>query len=363
MSESVARAITAFELAFDEPSERQVSVIATACADDPKAFELACAMLRADEGISAQSLTEACEAASLTYSREFPAIINEYRVYDFYSATEYCEVYVVETPCGTGRVALKTIRSDRLWDNKAISLLERELDTLRQLDHPRIVHPLRAGRHHNNSHGLEAPYFTMPLIDGQPLDVFGTAADTACKLRAYSLICQALTYSHRHGIVHCDLSPRNILVDRSGVPTIIDFGAAERLGENRTTEVSHGTGGYLAPERFDQTAKVDVRWDVYALGVLGHLLFAPECLADRRLTAVFSKACAIQPERRHDTVSALMEDWAQLMARRPVKLRLAKQRREATGLPGWVMLGVYGCAYAPLWIPIAVGALLITCLT
>ncbi len=97
-----------------------------------------------------------------------------------------------------------------------------EAEAAAQLDHPHIVPIYEVGEHDGRQ------YFTMKLIDGSSLSKVprGSVRDEVARLK---LIADAVQYAHQHGILHRDLKPGNILVDRDGVPYVIDFGLAKRL--------------------------------------------------------------------------------------------------------------------------------------
>ena len=103
-----------------------------------------------------------------------------------------------------------------------IARFKAEAEAAAQLDHPHIVPIYEVGEHDGRQ------YFTMKLIDGSSLSKVprGSVRDEVARLK---LVVEAVQYAHQHGILHRDLKPGNILVDRDGVPYIIDFGLAKRL--------------------------------------------------------------------------------------------------------------------------------------
>jgi serine/threonine-protein kinase len=166
--------------------------------------------------------------------------------------------------------------------------------------------------------------------------------------------CGAVAFAHRHGVIHRDLKPSNILVDAAGEPRILDFGLAKSINEaagagaaSATAEFV-GTLAYAAPEQLRGGAEpVDVRADVFALGVILHELLAgrvpwepgpaaapglargePPGLrgaapgVDRDLEAIALKALAEAPGDRYQTADALGADLGAWLAGEPVSARV-----------------------------------------
>lgn len=189
-------------------------------------------------------------------------------------------------------VAVKVLHAGPHATEEARARLKRETNALRAINHPNIVQAIAAGRTRS---GLDC--LVMNFIDGRPLDALWTDAAFAAMvapqpadlLRLFKAICETVQAAHRRGITHRDLSPSNILVDAQGQPHILDFGMASTAfdgivsgGRNVTfTGQFIGKLKYASPEqargaRTPGTAGeaaggnggVDIRADVYALGVL-----------------------------------------------------------------------------------------------
>lgn len=172
----------------------------------------------------------------------------------------------------TGRdVAIKMLRQGMLATGGEQARLEREVRILAQLRHPGIV------AIHDSGTAAGLSYVVMDYIDGSALDAH--LAETRATLRErvelFARVADAVHAAHVRGVIHRDLKPANVRVDADGGPHVLDFGVAKLLETDTPLASLTLTGQFLgslqwaAPEqaRGDQSA-VDVRTDVYALGVI-----------------------------------------------------------------------------------------------
>jgi len=194
------------------------------------------------------------------------------------------------------------------------------------------------------------PYLVMEFIDGVPLDEWceqhhlGLDARVALFLEVAGIVQAA----HERLVLHCDLKPRNVLVQPDGQPVLLDFGLAQLLNEAREGQDSgYCTPSYASPELI-RGELIGAASDVYSLGVmLLELLSARPCirepqditqpvdlpsvhakegLAWRRrlrgdLDAIVRRACALDVSERYRTVEALVEDIRRYQQHRPVRAR------------------------------------------
>lgn len=158
-------------------------------------------------------------------------------------------------------VALKRIVS---IDSDAILRLQREAKNAARLKHPNIVPIHDMGTLEIG--GARWHYICMDYIDGMPLSRLQGALRK--KLEILADIADALDYAHRQGIIHRDVKPSNILVDRKGRGYLSDFGLARQVSDPRltVTDVIVGTPYYMSPEQAMGSRDVDHRTDVYSLG-------------------------------------------------------------------------------------------------
>jgi hypothetical protein len=203
-----------------------------------------------------------------------PATVGRYRVVGVLGEGGMGIVYEAEQDQPRRRVALKVIKpglatSERLWR------FAHESKALGRLQHPGIAQIYEASTADTGSG--EQPYFAMEFIRGQSLLTYAqeNRLNTRQRLELVAKICDAVQHAHQRGLIHRDLKPGNILVDRSGQPKILDFGVA-RVTEsdlNPTLETSFGqivgTLAYMSPEQVRaDPQEVDTRSDVYSLGVI-----------------------------------------------------------------------------------------------
>jgi WD40 repeat protein len=284
-------------------------------------------------------------------------------------------VYEAEQQDPNRRVALKVIRPGRV--HGALSRFRQEAQVLGQLQHPGIAQIYEAGAADEGEGGQ--PYFAMELIDGKPLLEYAdsTLLGPRERLELLAQICDAVHHAHLRGVIHRDLKPANILVTdiatgtratsssgttRStlGRPKILDFGVARLTDADIQTVTVQtsvgelvGTVPYMSPEQAaGDPAGIDIRSDVYALGVTGYELLtgrlpyevggkliheAVRVIREHDATRlgtvdrvyrgdveiIFAKALEKEPERRYQSAEALAEDIRRHLGDEPIVARPA----------------------------------------
>ena len=267
------------------------------------------------------TLAEADLPPSLSARRGAPTSIGGYRVIGLLGEGGMGVVWEAEQASPRRRVAVKVMRQGHFVDDVHARMFRREAESLGRLRHPNIATIYESG-HTADGHD----YFAMELVRGQTLDRWLasrtgalTPKEVAQRLEVFRTIAEAVNYAHQRGVIHRDLKPLNIFMaapEEGGsapatpVVKILDFGLA-RLTEDATEEgtlthegVIRGTVAYMSPEQArGDAAAIDVRSDVYSLGVILY-----EMLAGRR---------------PHDTSKVSLIDAARLVATTPVP-RLAE---------------------------------------
>jgi hypothetical protein len=165
-------------------------------------------------------------------------------------------------------VAIKTVR---LPAKGALLSLRREIHTLSRIRHPGVVEILEQG-----GAGEDPPWYAMELVEGETLAEYlaRSVNPTDEVLAIVSRLCATLGLLHASGVVHRDLSPRNIMVRGDGTPVLVDFGFALASGASPVARevleweaMPAGTLLYMAPEQIVGEVS-DARADLYSLGCI-----------------------------------------------------------------------------------------------
>jgi len=236
-------------------------------------------------------------------------------------------------------VAVKVLRADLARDPSFYLRFRREAQNAAALNHPAIVAVYDTGEAETATGPL--PYIVMEYVEGVTLrDIVHNDGPIEAR-RAIEIIadaCQALNFSHQHGIIHRDVKPANIMMSKSGAVKVMDFGIARALHDGGVsvtqTAAVIGTAQYLSPEQA-RGETVDARSDVYSLGcVLYELLTGePPFVGDSpvavayqhvredpvppsernpalspELDAVVLKALAKNPDNRYQTAAEMRTD-------------------------------------------------------
>ena len=237
-------------------------------------------------------------------------------------------------------VALKILPLESGKDPAFAERFAREARALARLNHPNIVAVYDFGE----VSGLF--YFLMEFVDGLNLRELEQSRKLTAEqaLAIVPKICDALQFAHEEGIVHRDIKPGNILIDRKGRVKIADFGLAKLLGTTTPdltlTGSGHlmGTPHYMAPEQIDRPQQVDHRADIYSLGVVFYEMLTGELPVGRfaapsqkvqvdvRLDDVVLRALENNPERRYQQASEVKTDVESITGSPPPRFSAAPIR-------------------------------------
>jgi serine/threonine protein kinase/tetratricopeptide (TPR) repeat protein len=243
-------------------------------------------------------------------------------------------------------VALKVIGLGPWTTEAHLKRFRREAEAAASLDHPSIVPIYEVGERDGQC------YFSMKLVEGGQLDEVVRREPMPIRQAAELIakVARTVHYAHEHGILHRDIKPGNILLDKNGGPHLTDFGLA-RLVETESTVTGTlevlGTPSYMAPEQAaGETTKVSKVTDIYGLGaVLYQLLTGQSPFAggttyetiklvleteprqprllnpkvDRDLSTICLKCLEKDPKRRYSSALALAEDLEHWLKHEPIQ--------------------------------------------
>ncbi|GAA1584825.1 Stk1 family PASTA domain-containing Ser/Thr kinase [Actinoplanes couchii] len=247
-------------------------------------------------------------------------------------------------------VAIKMLRTDLARDATFQERFRREAQNSAALNHPAIVAVYDTGEEISAS-GEKQPFIVMEFVNGQTLKEVLAQEQRLQPRRALEIIadiCAALEFSHRHGIIHRDIKPGNVMITQNGQVKVMDFGIARALASGATTMTQTsaviGTAQYLSPEQA-RGESVDARSDVYAAGcvlfelVIGHPPFvgdspvsvayqhvreepkAPSSIVrdlPPEIDAMALKALSKNPLNRYQSAQEMRADALRAVSGRPV---------------------------------------------
>ncbi|MDL9947071.1 Stk1 family PASTA domain-containing Ser/Thr kinase [Gordonia sp. ABSL11-1] len=242
-------------------------------------------------------------------------------------------------------VAVKVLRADLARDPTFYLRFRREAQNAAKLNHPTIVQVFDTGEAETEEGPL--PFIVMEYVDGETLrDVLrGNGPVPPRQAMTWMAdVAAAMDFSHRNGIVHRDMKPANVMIDKSGAVKVMDFGIARAMSDTTSTMTQTsavmGTAQYLSPEQA-RGIKVDPRSDIYSMGcVLFELMTgeppftgdSPVAVAHqhvhedpvwpssirpeipRELDSVVLKAMSKNPANRYQSAAELRADLIKVLA-------------------------------------------------
>jgi len=171
-------------------------------------------------------------------------------------------------------VAVKQLRTDFATDPTFQARFRREAQSAAGLNHPTIVAVYDTGEETDPLTGVSVPYIVMELVEGQTLRDVLREGRKILPERALELtqgVLDALSYSHKAGIIHRDIKPANVMLGPGGGVKVMDFGIARAVADTSATMTQTaaviGTAQYLSPEQA-RGETVDARSDLYSAGCL-----------------------------------------------------------------------------------------------
>lgn len=189
-----------------------------------------------------------------------------YRIIDTLGEGGMANVYLAEDIILQRKVAVKILRLDLQNEPQTQARFQREALATSELSHPNIVSVLDVG----TDHGL--PYMVMEYVDGPDLKDYireNSPLDLREVIQIMDQILSAVALAHKHNVIHRDLKPQNILMDKRGNIKIADFGIAVALNQSSITQTNSVMGSvhYMSPEQ-TRGGLVTKQSDIYSLGII-----------------------------------------------------------------------------------------------
>ena len=293
------RVFEVFSRVCDMPAGERTAAIAEACGGDDALRAAVQALIRADQDAPDALDDRAIDSGEHlrdhhpTAPPSIPDRIGRFKIIRLIGEGGMGSVYEAEQGSPSRRVAMKVIRAGAV-SRQALARFRREAEVLGLLQHPGIAQIFESGTHDGQ------PYIAMELVDGPDLKRY--AADhglsTRAKLELIARVTDAVHHAHQKGVLHRDLKPENVLVTPSattsisasgalaefaelGQPKVLDFGiarATDGMVDVTATRTMPGqligTLAYMSPEQLAGERDIDVRADVFALGMIAFELLS-----------------------------------------------------------------------------------------
>jgi serine/threonine protein kinase len=358
-AELAKRAHAIFSRAIELDGDQRDAMVREACAGNPDIFNRVSRLLRAAER-STGFLDSPAMAARGEPVAAVPDAVGSYLVVGVLGEGGMATVYEAVQENPHRRVALKVLHR-AISHTDTLLRFRLEAQTLARLHHPGIAQIYEAGTAQLGQ-PVASPFFAMELVP-DALSITQYADRHALSLRErlvmFASVCDAVLHGHQNGIIHRDIKPANVLVGSDGLAKVIDFGIARSVGNGglaltaaMDTRQLIGTLNYMSPEQCADPAGIDVRSDVYSLGVLLYELATgapphdlsrcsipeavriiaevqpasagtvlPEAAGD--LDAIIAMAMEKERARRYSGAGALAADIRRYLSNLPIEARRA----------------------------------------
>ncbi len=208
-----------------------------------------------------------------------PFIIGEnvgpYRLIEKLGKGGMATVYKAYHPSLDRYVAIKALHPAFMEHPGFIDRFNREAKVVAKLEHPNIV-PIYDYSEHEGR-----PYLVLKYVQGETLKARLEKSKLTYKesRHVFRVISSALAYAHKEGVLHRDVKPSNVLLDKAGGIYLADFGLARMTETSQTTlsgQMMMGTPHYISPEQAKGLGNLDARTDIYSLGVMMYELLVGE---------------------------------------------------------------------------------------
>jgi serine/threonine protein kinase len=218
------------------------------------------------------------QAKQLLAGKHKGFFLGQYKFLDQIGSGGMGAVFLAEHTQMLRRVAIKILPPSKAQNESSLLRFKREAQAIAAVDHPNIVRAFDVG----NEGGYH--FLVLEYVEGVSLQELLNRGPLSVP-HAANMIAQAalgLQHVHECGLIHRDIKPANLLLDRKGVVKILDLGLArmmideadDGLTRDRDGGVILGTADYLAPEQAINSSAVDIRADIYSLGITFYALLA-----------------------------------------------------------------------------------------
>lgn len=284
------------------------------------------------------------QAEKLLEGRHKGFFLGKYKLLNLLGAGGMSSVYLAEHVLMQRRVAIKVLPKNRVEDSSYLARFHREAQAAAALDHRNIVRAYDVDNDGSNH------YLVMEYVEGRDLQHVVKEDGPLGYIAAADYIRQAaegLGHAHRANLIHRDVKPANLLVDRKNVVKVLDLGLARFTDEDKASltvaydENVLGTADYLAPEQALDSHGVDSRADIYGLGcslyylLTGHPPFPGGTLPQRLMAHQKQTPPSIQIDRP-DAPGDLVEICMHMMAKKPDQ-RYQTMAEVAQALTQWLI--------------------------
>ncbi len=206
-------------------------------------------------------------------------------------------VFLAHDPQLDRQVALKVPRLEHDATGELSQRLYREARAAATLNHPNICPIYDVSEHAGTC------FIAMGYVSGQPLSTYIASKKRQPEREAAKVVRKvalALQEAHAQGILHRDLKPTNIMIDKRGEPIVMDFGVACWFEDQTQTRLTQqgalvGTPAYMSPEQIEGRTKVGPTSDVYSLGVLLYQILTGRCPFEGTVLNVISQVLHAAP--------------------------------------------------------------------
>ena len=253
-------------------------------------------------------------------------ILGKYKLLDIIGRGGMSKVFLAEHSLMHRRVAIKVLPKLKTESDSRLRRFLAECRMIAQFDHPNIVRAFHFDMEHDHY------YLVMEFVEGKNLRQSVEREGALPYKVAADYIMQAargLAHAHQFGLIHRDVKPANLLVDKSNIVKLLDLGLARSLNPESGASLTKsrqgklvGTADYVAPEQVQDSHNVDPKTDIYSLGctfyylLTGHPPFPNGSLAEKLAMHLYHQPQNIK-EKRPDVPDFLVAVCYKMMAKKP----------------------------------------------